>query len=125
MSLKLESNAFGKECHGESLAAVGAIEQISSMLAVPAINRIYEETVATHVPLGSLTVQSMAAVTVAGLYFIAMIVACCTPAIPGEQITDGAVAHECLTMDSHDGPSCGIVHPICQEGPSSDSAAPN
>merc|ERR1711904_579179 len=60
------TNSFGKARYGEALAAVGVIEQISSMIGSPIVNSIYHATEDTEVSIGGLTLRSIAALSVAG-----------------------------------------------------------
>lgn len=78
------TNTFGKERYGESLAAVGVIEQLCNLIGSPIINGVYTATESVEFSIGSISVRSIAMLTAAGMYLTAAVLATFLPHVPHE-----------------------------------------
>lgn len=85
------TNTFGHSRYGESLAAVGVLEQICQMVGPPFVSFVYQKTEATTFMIGSITVRSLACVACAILYFLASLFAMLVRHFPEESTSCASV----------------------------------
>lgn len=75
-------DTFGRHKYGEALAAVGTMEQTTSMLAPLIFQNIYRVTEVTEVHLGSLTIRCLALLVASGCAVVALFTSILLPDLP-------------------------------------------
>lgn len=78
------ANTFGKKRFGESLAAVGLLEQVCTMIAPTLTNRVYDLSSAASFSVAGIAVRCPAALVLAGMYSIGCVAAMSVQDFPGE-----------------------------------------
>lgn len=106
------SNTFGRDRYGESLAAVGVLEQFCSMIGSPIVNSVYVASEKVEFQVGSLTVRSVACLCVAGMYLLAAIAGLLLPELPKDSsqetsLLDGDSRADCVPASHDESPGCG------------------
>lgn len=104
------ANTFGSEHYGEALAAVGVVEQLCQLIGAPIINGVYQGTESVEFSIGSLTVHSIACVSAAGMYLIAVIAGFFLQHVPHEG-GSSFIASGSLISDCQEGSAAGRKEP--------------
>merc|ERR1712048_1082027 len=78
------TNTFGRSRYGESLAAVGVVEQITSMIGAPIVNAVYDRTEANTLRIGSFRVTCIACFAPVLLYVFALLCSISVREVPKE-----------------------------------------
>lgn len=109
------ANTFGKARYGEALAAVGVIEQLCNMLGAPIINGVYAATQHIHFTVGNLEVYTLAPLTAAAMYSIALVAGAFLKHIPHEGVPDESSSTSFLS-DCRDARTSALPAQVSPQG---------